>query len=69
MNSSLVFYHDKRMTEGQASCQYHIMKNGSSVCAGEAVESNEAMASLKARLAKGEISEEDYLRLRRLIVE
>ncbi len=69
MNSTLVFYHDKRMTEGHASCQYHIMKNGSSVCAGEAVESNEALASLKARLAKGEISEEDYLRLRRLIVE
>ena len=69
MNSSLAFFHDKRMTEGNSSCQYHINKDGTSICAREAVETNEAMASLKARLAKGEISEEDYLRLRRLIVE
>jgi hypothetical protein len=69
MNSNLAFFHDKRMTEGHATCQYHISKNGASICAKEEVEPTGALASLKTRLAKGEISEVDYLRLRRIIMD
>lgn len=69
MNSTLAFFHDRRMTEGHSTCLYHIGKGGSGVCSKETMEADEPLASLKARLAKGEISEADYLRLRKLVLE
>ncbi|MCU0861986.1 MAG: SHOCT domain-containing protein [Methanomassiliicoccales archaeon] len=68
MNPNLAFDHGSRMTEGHGSCMYHIGK-GSGACHKDMSEVEEPLLSLKTRLARGEISEEDYLRLRQLLLE
>lgn len=69
MNSTLSFDHGRRMTEGYSTCLYHIGKGEPGSCLKGISEENEPLASLKTRLAKGEISEGDYLRLRKLVLE
>jgi hypothetical protein len=68
MNPTLGFDHAGRMTEGHKTCTYHIGR-GKGTCHKDMSETEEPLLSLKTRLARGEISEEDYLRLRRLLLE
>jgi hypothetical protein len=72
IDPSFAFVYDRMMTVGEETCHWHIGKKGSAITsAGKEVlgTAEDALSILKARFAKGEITEEQYRRQRDIMLE
>jgi hypothetical protein len=63
------FYYSKRMTSGAASCLGELTTSPQEGQRGQRGTYDDHLVQLKLRLAKGEISEDEYFRLKKLILE
>ncbi len=62
LNPAYEFVYDRMMTKGDKTCHWTIRKRAKTPSVGQS-----AQDLLKARLVRGEISEEDYRRMKELI--
>jgi hypothetical protein len=69
MDPDYEFVYDRMMTRGDKSCHWTIRKKGEATKEKEGVAEDDAFKTLKLRLAKGEITPEQYRQLRDLLLE